>query len=201
MEMKICKNCETTLETTRKTKKFCSTSCSNKYNGRKRIEERSTWNLKKENMKVCVACDQLLSIWKFSKLDKWGSADGPRKHTCKKCSHTQRERERRERSWKQDARQTMLNNCRQRSKARGLECTITKDDIVIPDVCPILGIELKRGGAFKDNSPSLDRIDNSKGYVPGNVVVISLRANAIKRDSTLEELKQIVSFYESLLTE
>ena len=41
---------------------------------------------------------------------------------------------------------------------------------------------------MKDNSPSLDRIDSSKGYTPDNVWVISRRANIIKHDATLEEL-------------
>jgi hypothetical protein len=50
------------------------------------------------------------------------------------------------------------------------------------------------------NSPSLDRIDNTKGYVPGNVWVISWRANDLKRNATLEELKLLVAALEELGT-
>lgn len=50
----------------------------------------------------------------------------------------------------------------------------------------------------RDYSPSLDRIDNRLGYVKGNVIVVSHRANAIKRDATLDELRRIVAFYEPL---
>jgi hypothetical protein len=61
---------------------------------------------------------------------------------------------------------------------------ITKEDIVIPDTCPLLGTPME--------SPSLDRIDSTKGYVKGNVWVISNRANTLKNDATLTELKTLV---------
>ena len=48
-----------------------------------------------------------------------------------------------------------------------------------------------------ENSPSLDRIDNSKGYVPGNIAVISMRANMIKNNASLVELKAIVAYIEA----
>jgi hypothetical protein len=70
-----------------------------------------------------------------------------------------------------------------------LDFDIEVSDIVIPTHCPILGIELswKEGGPRAPWKPSLDRIDSSKGYVKGNVQVISYRANVLKRDMTLEE--------------
>jgi hypothetical protein len=67
-----------------------------------------------------------------------------------------------------------------------VECTITSADIVIPTYCPALGIKLKAAVGVKSNrdlSPSLDRIDPSKGYVPGNVQVISYLANKIKQNA------------------
>jgi hypothetical protein len=70
---------------------------------------------------------------------------------------------------------------------------IEKSDIVIPKFCPILGIEMAYGvGGVKPNSPSLDRIVPSKGYIKGNVWVISFKANTIKNDATLEELELLV---------
>lgn len=53
-----------------------------------------------------------------------------------------------------------------------------------------------RGG--KNNSPSLDRIRNELGYVRGNVIVISNRANRLKSDASIEELRDIASFYATL---
>ena len=76
--------------------------------------------------------------------------------------------------------------------------TIKAADIVVPTHCPILGLPLystlgKKGGG--PNSPSLDRIEPALGYVPGNIVVISNRANRLKSDATIEELRKIASFY------
>lgn len=47
---------------------------------------------------------------------------------------------------------------------------------------------------MRPNAASLDRIDNSKGYVRGNVMVISLRANAIKNNATAEELTAVAAY-------
>jgi hypothetical protein len=44
-------------------------------------------------------------------------------------------------------------------------------------------------GARSDGSPSLDRIDPGQGYVPGNVRVISDRANRLKGDRSIETLR------------
>lgn len=52
-----------------------------------------------------------------------------------------------------------------------------------------------------DDSYSLDRIDSSRGYVKGNIWVISLRANRIKNDSTVEELRLIADKVEQKLKE
>ena len=76
--------------------------------------------------------------------------------------------------------------------------------INIPDVCPILGITLNYNGNNEsgwvrdDLSPSIDRIDSSKGYVKDNIQVISWRANRIKNDSTPEELMKIALYMQNL---
>lgn len=101
-----------------------------------------------------------------------------------------------DRPWQHSA-----TRCRQRAKKSGIECTIDADYLksIWNDVCPILGIPLiVSKGKQNDNSPSVDRIDPSKGYVPGNVVVISSRANTIKSYGTLEEHRRIVNFLESV---
>lgn len=92
----------------------------------------------------------------------------------------------------------MLYGCRDRAKQRGLECTITIEDIesVMVDVCPVLDIPLTVNelGSSRDNSYSLDRIDNNKGYVPGNIQIISGKANNMKSNATLEELEALVAY-------
>lgn len=90
---------------------------------------------------------------------------------------------------------SMLCSARVRAKKAGRDCTIELQDIVIPAVCPLLGIEIipKANKEQLDHAPSLDRIDSSLGYTPGNVWVISHRANRIKTDATIDELEMILS--------
>lgn len=94
----------------------------------------------------------------------------------------------------------LLTTARKRAKENGIECTIKESDILVPELCPILHVKLGRSrGAFDKSSPSLDRIDSSKGYVPGNVRVISWYANKLKNDITLEEAKRLVLYMEGLI--
>lgn len=88
----------------------------------------------------------------------------------------------------------MLSGAKSRAKKKGLEFSLTKDDIEIPETCPIFGIPIKRndGSGFHNNSPSLDRIDNNLGYTKDNVRVISNRANLLKCDASLEELELLL---------
>lgn len=91
----------------------------------------------------------------------------------------------------------MWYRSKKRASSRNLDFDLVEEDIVIPALCPVLGIPILRDAIKNsDNSPSLDRIDNSKGYVKENVRVISFRANSIKRDATLTEMKKIVEYME-----
>ncbi len=93
----------------------------------------------------------------------------------------------------------LLRRAKTGARRHGREFALAVADIQVPEFCPVLGIRLDRAGKpGADDSPSVDRIDNAKGYVPGNIVVVSRRANAIKRDATLEELRRIADFYCSI---
>lgn len=85
---------------------------------------------------------------------------------------------------------------RKRALDRGTEFTITENDIHIPTYCPVFGTPLKASlvGKRDLNSPSIDRIDNSKGYIRGNVAVISYRANMIKSIGTADEHEAIAKW-------
>lgn len=89
----------------------------------------------------------------------------------------------------------MLTRCKSRAKRSDIPFNLEVSDIIIPDVCPILGIELvtNRGvkGYYPD-SASLDKINPSLGYVKGNVRVISARANLLKNNATVEELERVL---------
>ena len=90
---------------------------------------------------------------------------------------------------------SILTGARGRAKERGIPCTITIGDIVIPDLCPVLGIPPNRNlSRLSDNSPTLDRIRPEEGYIPENIAIISWRANKVKCDATLEELEKITAY-------
>lgn len=84
---------------------------------------------------------------------------------------------------------TLIRNAKIRAKKKGLEFSLTKKDIVIPDLCPILNIPLERAKEkVKSGSISLDRINSELGYTADNVHVISFMANTMKSNASPEEL-------------
>ena len=90
---------------------------------------------------------------------------------------------------------SLLNASLVRAAKHKMEHNIDLEDIVIPDVCPVLGIKLDRYAPnHAPNLPSLDRVDSSKGYIKGNVRVISWRANRLKQAATLGELLAIYEY-------
>lgn len=92
------------------------------------------------------------------------------------------------RSRRRDPARKLLNNARTRAKAKGWEFDLEKEDILIPEICPLLEVKLDVWGP-RDFCPSIDRINNTKGYVKGNIQVISFKANRMKNTASLEELK------------
>jgi len=97
-----------------------------------------------------------------------------------------------------DARGYLLARARWRAAERGMDFTITKEDIIIPDKCPLLGIDIIPKAKDRTHSPSLDRKDSTRGYTPDNIWVVSSRANTLKNDATLQELKTLVENLEAL---
>lgn len=96
----------------------------------------------------------------------------------------------------------LVARARQRARKRGLPATVTAGDLIWPTHCPVLGIELdyperigvRKTQVPKGNWPSLDRMDPDRGYVPGNVFVISFRANTLKNNATLDEILRIAAY-------
>lgn len=81
-----------------------------------------------------------------------------------------------------------------KSKLRS-ELSVEYYKSLIVDTCPLLNIKLTYEsftGNTPDNYATLDKIDPNKGYVEGNVQIVSFRANTLKNNATLEELKLIV---------
>lgn len=87
---------------------------------------------------------------------------------------------------------TLLLGAKQRARKFGLNFALVVDDIHIPTRCPLLGIPLIVGdGKQGPNSPTLDRIFNERGYVAGNVVVISHAANTCKGGLRADDIIRI----------
>lgn len=93
----------------------------------------------------------------------------------------------------------LVKQAKARAKKKGLGHDISNEDIEpMPTHCPALGIELdyfRQRAGF--NSPTLDRIHNNKGYVKGNVIVVSRKANTMKSDGNSDDLSKLAKFYEA----
>jgi hypothetical protein len=95
---------------------------------------------------------------------------------------------------------TTWHSARSRAKKKNIQFNIEKQDIIVPQFCPILGIKINKGAHSTDpNMPSLDRIDNTLGYIKGNVRIISFKANQLKLNSTFEEYEKLYLFYKNLI--
>jgi hypothetical protein len=96
---------------------------------------------------------------------------------------------------RQDPRIHMISAAKKRAKEGGIAFDLTRDSITIPATCPVLGIEIRvNDRRWQDSSPTLDRLDPAGGYLVGNVIVISARANRIKNDATAAELDLIAAY-------
>lgn len=163
----------------------------NKVNVKRHQEERECpncgkkWTIWVKNTKpvntfrFCVECSNKLSNWEKKKIVM-------NKFPERRQKYLQQKREEFLRSYIKH----MLHSSKKRAEEKGIEFNISEEDIIIPKICPILEVPLVIG--TRDNyeySPSIDRIDNSKGYIKGNVMIISKKANSMKNSASLSELK------------
>jgi hypothetical protein len=87
---------------------------------------------------------------------------------------------------------------KEHAKIRNKEFNIEVEDVIIPEYCPYFGFKLETD-VKKFNNPNyytIDRIDSSKGYIKGNIQVISRLANTMKNSATEDEL---IKFAESII--
>lgn len=95
-------------------------------------------------------------------------------------------------AWNQDnIDKYLLRTARTRAAKFDILFDLDVSDVVVPEVCPVLKTPFEYGTAF---AATLDRIDPSKGYVKGNVMVMSKRANAMKSDASIDELKRFAEW-------
>ena len=128
--------------------------------------------------------DKLLTSWKI-----------------KRENLTLKEREeiaKRQREWsKRTIHSRLLSRAKDRSKRLGLDCDLELSDIIIPEICPLLEIPFKYGSQKdKWHTYSIDRIDNTKGYIKGNIQIITYLANTMKSSASK---KQLITFAKNIL--
>lgn len=96
----------------------------------------------------------------------------------------------------------IIRNSKYCAKRRNIEFNIKYTDFELPEFCPILGIKLEYGAGYDGNAPqhaTLDRIDNTKGYIPGNVMIVSRLANAMKNEASFNQLQTFITNYSYLI--
>lgn len=97
--------------------------------------------------------------------------------------------------------QQLVHAAKARARAKGRDFAITLDDVLglYPEdgCCPVFGFEMVFGDSNdRECSPSIDRIDSELGYTSDNIQILSWKANRMKADFTLNELKALVAFME-----
>lgn len=153
-------------------------------------EERASWP---EGFRQCTQCKELKSLDKFYKRNTGYLGHASRCKDCELPSAIERHR-----SMSSELR--LYKAAKQRATREGITFEISVDDIVVPTHCPVLGIPLKHNeGTLGPDSPSLDKVIPELGYVPGNVAVISHRANLIKDKYSYEDLNAVVEWLKDFL--
>lgn len=153
-----------------------------------------------EQKKHCSACKIIKPHSEYSNAkETWDK----KRSRCKACEHklelerylTKGGKEKDLKRRLKSPERYMLYATKCRARINNIEFNLTLDDIKIPEFCPVFGIKLERQSVKQGPaSPSLDRFDNNKGYVSGNVNVISWKANSMKRQSSIEELEKLLTW-------
>lgn len=162
--------------------------------------------------KCCNRCKKYVSLDLFSKNN---ANKDKLSNTCKTCDQEYQEKQRKKtpekrlvaaREYQKERRknfdyrlQMLLNASKQRARNKNIEHTLTIEELkeLYPadGRCPVFGFTLQFGSAgFRENSPSVDKIDPKGGYTKDNVQIISWKANRLKTDATVKELELLLSF-------
>ena len=141
-----------------------------------------------EQQKTCRACGEIKLIGDFPPDRR--APDG-KQARCRACINMWMKNHYRARPAEH-----MLRRAFARARRHGLEFSLSVDDLLpLPVVCPVFGVPLRISDGQQDPwAYSLDRIENSKGYVKGNVAVMSYKANRLKNDGTADDHETIAAW-------
>jgi hypothetical protein len=94
----------------------------------------------------------------------------------------------------------LLRIAEKRARDQNIPFAITREDVTMPDKCPVFGTAWEWGvgkmGWRNRYAPSLDKVKPRLGYVPGNVRVISTRANHLKNNASVSEIRAVLAYME-----
>ena len=151
-------------------------------------------------MRMCNMCkvEKPFSAFNNSKHDKTFG----KQHHCKTCSTEYKRKkggsyQNHKKNHVVDYRKGLVRAARHRAKNKHVPFDITWEDLDLIVTCPVLGIPIFCDSINNSNAPSIDRFIPEKGYVKGNVFLISRRANVLKGDATIEEVKLILEYMQS----
>lgn len=145
--------------------------------------------LGESTVKRCKKCKQYRFISDFPKKPGSDRFYTDVQSMCKSC-FGKRTAKYISNRYKKDGRYRLWLSSHSNSWSNGIVHTIKVKDIPKPDVCIYLGclLDWSFTESRKWNNPSIDRIDPTGGYVPGNIQVLSDLANRMKQNATVEQL-------------
>lgn len=161
-------------------------------------------------LKRCPKCHEPKELHEFWKASS--TQDGLQ-HWCKVCmmehqvirykkqmADEERMKHENPNEWERIVALRLWRDARKRSNKLDKEFRIVPEDIKVSRVCPILGVPLFRtANTMSRNSPSLDRVDGSLGYIPGNIRVISWLVNNVKSNLTTDEVERLLLYMKGFL--
>lgn len=159
------------------------------------------------NFKQCNKCKKFLDRSLFNVNN---AAKDKLQYRCRECDNEYQRSKPRNLSWEKEYRKKkskdlewrmkqLWNTAKARAKQKNREFLISLEDLL--DIypkdgkCPIYGFELEwNSGGFRETSPSIDRIDSTKGYTKDNIQIISWKANRIKGYASVEDLEILLAY-------
>ena len=150
------------------------------------------------NFSTCTMCKSVKMYTEFGNRNNGGWPDlkgGTRKWICKACEVKYNAQ-----LHEKNPHFRLFLLAKRRAEQKNMEFSLTKEIVKAKfpkdNLCPVLKEPFKFGIENKDYNPTIDRIDNTKGYTPANTIIVSHVVNSIKRDCTdFSIFQRIADFY------
>lgn len=131
-----------------------------------------------EGHRNCTKCKQ---IKPFAEFHRHKDCKDGFNSVCKECRKPLSRADWSSKSLKRK----ILDRAKGRAIRKKLDFDLELEDIIIPELCPVFKAPIK--------VPSIDRIDSLRGYTKDNIRIIENRANMLKNNATIEEIRLILA--------